>query len=42
VVYVGAESGRLFAFNAATGAQQWKSLVGASVYDQPCVYNNTV
>jgi outer membrane protein assembly factor BamB len=42
VVYVGAESGSLFAFDATTGAQLWKSLVSASVYDQPFVFNNAI
>jgi outer membrane protein assembly factor BamB len=42
VVYVGSEDGKLYAFNAITGATLWTATTGAAVDSSPAVANGVV
>lgn len=42
VVYDVTDTGTVFAFNAATGAEVWQESVSATVFSSPAVYRGTV
>jgi outer membrane protein assembly factor BamB len=42
VVYVGSSDGKVYALNAATGAQEWAYTTGANADSSPAVANGVV
>jgi len=42
VLYLGVGDGNIYAFDAASGTEQWSSHTGREIYSSPAVVNGTV